>query len=208
MNNTKYGKLTAGLIAAWFIFAVAAAAAHLFENAYGRLALPVALAATTPILIFLLWFATSAGFRQFLLSLDPRALTLVHSWRTVGFTFVALTTYGLLPALFAMPAGWGDIAIGLTAPLVAMRLARPEHKSAFVVWQVLGILDLVAAVVLGTTARLISPASTSMAAMTALPLSLIPTFGVPLLMILHIISIAQARKWHSESAETYAAQLA
>jgi hypothetical protein len=31
--------------------------------------------------------------------------------------------------------------------------------------------------------------------MTVLPLSLIPTFAVPLLMIFHIICIAQARRW-------------
>jgi len=31
--------------------------------------------------------------------------------------------------------------------------------------------------------------------MTVLPLSLIPTFLVPLYLILHVISIAQARRW-------------
>jgi hypothetical protein len=31
--------------------------------------------------------------------------------------------------------------------------------------------------------------------MTALPLSVIPTFAVPLFLILHIISIAQAMRW-------------
>jgi hypothetical protein len=34
-----------------------------------------------------------------------------------------------------------------------------------------------------------------MGAMTVLPLSLIPTFFVPLFMMLHVICIAQARKW-------------
>ena len=31
--------------------------------------------------------------------------------------------------------------------------------------------------------------------MTALPLSLIPTFAVPLFFILHVICIAQATRW-------------
>jgi hypothetical protein len=31
--------------------------------------------------------------------------------------------------------------------------------------------------------------------MTVLPLSLISTFGVPLMIILHVICIAQARQW-------------
>jgi hypothetical protein len=34
--------------------------------------------------------------------------------------------------------------------------------------------------------------------MTVLPMSLIPTFAVPLFMILHFISIAQARQWQEQ----------
>ncbi len=60
-------------------------------------------------------------------------------------------------------------------------------------WQVLGISDLAMAVTLGTLARVISPQGIPTSAMTVLPLSLIPTFTVPLLLILHVISIAQAR---------------
>jgi hypothetical protein len=36
--------------------------------------------------------------------------------------------------------------------------------------------------------------------MTALPMSLIPTFAVPLLFLLHIICIAQARGWAKEQS--------
>jgi hypothetical protein len=58
------------------------------------------------------------------------------------------------------------------------------------------------AVTLGTTARLLSPNGLSMAAMTVLPLSLVPTLVVPLLFILHLICIAQARKWAMGSGES------
>jgi hypothetical protein len=34
--------------------------------------------------------------------------------------------------------------------------------------------------------------------MTVLPMSLIPTFAVPLFMILHFISIAHARHWQEQ----------
>jgi len=50
-------------------------------------------------------------------------------------------------------------------------------------------------VTLGTTVGLIEPNSAPMTLMTVLPLSLIPTFLVPLFTILHVISIAQARAW-------------
>jgi len=34
--------------------------------------------------------------------------------------------------------------------------------------------------------------------MTVLPLSLIPTFAVPLMLILHLICIAQAWRWRAQ----------
>jgi len=74
-------------------------------------------------------------------------------------------------------------------------LATPRHRVSFIVWQLLGMLDLVTAVSLGTTARLIDVGSPTMLPMTVLPLSLVPTFLVPLFFIFHVISIAQARKW-------------
>jgi hypothetical protein len=191
----NYGKLTAGLVAVWFVFALSASALDWFKNNADRVGLAVAAAAVIPMLLFVFWFAASAEFRQFALSLNPQTLTLAQSWRIVGFTFVLLEARGVLPAIFAFPAGYGDMAIGITATLVAWKLANPGHRNSFIVWQLLGIADLVNAVGLGTTARLLSPHSISMAAMTVLPLSLVPTFLVPLFLIFHVICIAQARAW-------------
>jgi len=199
--TTTYGKLTAGLIAAWFLFALSASALHWFRNDANRVGLAVAFAAVVPILVFALWFAASGKFRQFTLSLNPQLLTLAQSWRIIGFTFVLLEARGVLPAIFALPAGYGDMAIGMTATFVAWKLANPARRNSFVLWQLLGITDLVTAVSLGTTARLISPDGPSMVAMTVLPLSLVPTFLVPLFLIFHVICIAQARAWKGVSGD-------
>jgi hypothetical protein len=149
----------------------------------------------TPIVLFLVWFASSSGFRQFVLSLSPRTLTLVQSMRIAGFVFLVLGTYKILPAFFALSAGWGDIAIGATASFAALRLANPAHRKGFIFWQVLGITDLVNALALGTLAGVIDPHGIPTGAMTVLPMSYISTFAVPLFLILHIICIAQARRW-------------
>lgn len=152
------------------------------------------MAALVPLVVFSLWFAASAGFRQFALSLNPRTLTSVQAWRIIGFTFVLLQARGILP-VFAWLAGYGDMAIAMTAGFAAWKLANPGHLNSFILWQLLGIPDLVIAVSVGTTAGLISPQGPSMVPMTVLPLSLVPTFLVPLFMIFHVISIAQARTW-------------
>jgi hypothetical protein len=198
----NYRKVTIGIIAGWFIFALSASALHLFENNANRIGVAVGIAALTPILVFSVWFATSEKFREFALSLNPAILTSAQAWRLVGFTFVLLQARNVLPAVFALPAGYGDMTIGATAAFVAWKLANPRYREAFILWQVLGIADLVSAVSLGTTAGLLSPHDASMVAMTVLPLSLIPTFLVPLFAILHIICIAQARAWKADSAFT------
>jgi len=195
----NYGKFIAWLIAVWFLFVLSASALHLFENNSNRIGLAVAIAAVTPIVVFFLWLAASESFRRFALSLNPRILTSAQAWRMVGFTFVLLEARGALPAIFALPAGYGDMAIGATASFVAWKLASPAHRNSFVLWQLLGITDLVIAVSLGTTAGLISAQGPSMALMTTLPLSLIPTFLVPLFVIFHVICIAQARSWKAVS---------
>jgi hypothetical protein len=195
MNNARYGKLTAGILAAWFVFAVSASSLNLFKTDPGLPPIAVGLASFTPVLIFLLWFAASRGFREFAFSLNPRTLTFVQSWRIVGFTFLVLYATGILPGIFALPAGWGDIAIGATAPLVATRLVSFDRRGGFILWQIAGIFDLVMAVALGALNSILGAHGLTTAVMAALPLSLIPTFAVPLLIMVHIICIAQARRW-------------
>jgi hypothetical protein len=130
--------------------------------------------------------------------LNPRTLTFLQAWRIDGFVFLALYTYGILPGQLALPAGWGDIVIGVTAPFVALKLANPGNRKSFIVWQLLGITDLVIAIGSGVSAQLIHPHGIATSAMTGLPMSLIPTFEVPLFLILHFISIAQARQWQEQ----------
>jgi hypothetical protein len=113
----------------------------------------------------------------------------------MGFVFVLLEARGVLPAIFALPAGYGDVAIGATATFVAWKVADPSHRNSFILWQMLGIADLIMAVSVGTTASLLDPHGASMVAVTVLPLSIVPTFLVPLFVMFHVICIAQAKTW-------------
>jgi hypothetical protein len=192
---SKYAKLSAGLLGAWLAFALSSSALHLYVGAPNTPPIALGLAVVTPVLLFLVWFASSPGFRQFVFSLSPRAVTLVQSVRIAGIVFLALATYKILPAYFALSAGWGDIIIGATAPFAALMLANPAHRRGFIFWQLLGIADLVNALALGTLSGVIDPHGIPTAAMAILPMSYITTFAVPVFLILHIICIAQARRW-------------
>jgi len=199
---SKYAKLSAGLLVAWLAFALSSSALHLYENAPNTPPIALGLAVVMPVALFLIWFASSPGFRHFSLSLSPRALTLVHSIRVAGLVFLALATYKILPRYFALSAGWGDIIIGATAPFAALWLADPTHRRGFIFWQVLGIVDLTNALALGTLSGIIDPHGISTAPMAVLPMSYITTFAVPVFLILHIICIAQARRWPATTFAT------
>ena len=188
-----YGIVALVLLAAWLAVVVVAAAAGLFVP--GRIPPPAA--GAVPLVVFALWVSFSRSFREYVLSLDVRTLTFLQAWRIVGFAFVVGGAYGILPNLFAMPAGWGDVLVGLTAPAAALYLARPDRARSFVAWQFLGILDLVVAI---GTAVLASgtvpgfPGGLTSREVMVLPMSLIPTFGVPVVLIFHIICVWQVAR--------------
>ena len=72
-----------------------------------------------------------------------------HTFRVEGVAFLIMMALGHLPALFALPAGLGDIAAGIAAPLVAYRLARGTGRRAARWHNAFGMTDLVVALTLG-----------------------------------------------------------
>lgn len=120
-------------------------------------------------------------------------LTLPHTLRIFGGVFLVVMAAGALPAVFAIPAGLGDIAVGVAAPFVAWRLARGDGKRGAVWFNVLGAFDLVMALTLGLLAApgllQIIPANPTTEAVSLLPLALIPSVAVPIAITLHILSL-------------------
>jgi hypothetical protein len=121
-----------------------------------------------------------------------RRLELPHSFRAAdGAAFLLIMALGHLPPLFALPAGLGDIATGIAAPLVARRLAQGTGRRAALWFNAFGMTDLVVALTLGAvTAYQLIHVSPSGAPISGLPLALVPTVGVPLLFVVHITSVS------------------
>jgi hypothetical protein len=116
-------------------------------------------------------------------------LELPHSFRVTGVAFLITMALGHLPALFALPAGLGDIAAGIGALLVVPRLARGSGYRAARWLNAFGVTDLIVALILGAlTGFQLVNVTPSAAPITELPLALIPSAEVPLLLALHIIA--------------------
>ena len=122
-------------------------------------------------------------------------LELPHTFRVAeGTAFLLIMFLGHLPALFALPAGLGDIAAGIAAPLVAFSLARGTGRRAALWFNAFGMTDLVNALTLGAlTGFALINVTPSGAPISELPLALIPTAAVPLLFALHITSVLALR---------------
>ncbi len=202
MIATERGMKTivSAVLLLWLVLAFILGASDAFVRAPGALPLPILAGLLTPILVFLIAFWTVGPFRDFVMSIDLPVMVGIQAWRFAGLGFIALYAYGVLPGLFAWPAGLGDMAIGLTAPLVILALRRqPAFATGrlFQVWNLLGILDLIVAVGLGATSSVMGigiSAQITTFPMAVLPLVLIPTFLVPLFFILHLVSLFQARQ--------------
>lgn len=199
LSGTRLGVILA--LSLWFLLIVSLGAAGAFITPAGTPPLPIAIGVAAPLLLFFAALRLVPAFRQFVLSLDLRLIAGMQAWRWAGLGFLSLYAYGVLPALFALPAGLGDMAIGVTAPWILLGLVHRADfpaSAAFIRWNVLGILDLVVALSLGTVGAALStgaPGEISTAPMATLPLLVIPVFLVPLFLMLHITALMQRRQW-------------
>jgi len=127
------------------------------------------------------------GFRAWLSAIDERWLVGLHLTRFVGAYFLYLYGQGQLPYAFAVPGGWGDIAVASLAAilLVAGPPRDARRRWAYIVWNLFGLADILYVVV--TAARLATADPESMVALLRLPLSLLPTFLVPLIVASHVV---------------------
>ena len=184
----------------WFLLVVSLGVAGVFVVPPGKPPVPLAVGIGAPLLLFFAWLRLSQSFRDFVLSLDLRLIAGMQAWRWAGLSFLFLYAYRILPGPFALTAGLGDMAIGITAPWIALRLVRQPSFAAsatFIRWNLLGILDLVVAVSLGTLSGILATGAAgevSTAPMETLPLLLIPAFLVPYFFMLHIAALMQGRQ--------------
>ena len=123
-------------------------------------------------------------------AIDLRGLVLLHVTRFVGFYFLVLYHRGELPYAFAVPAGIGDILVAALAILVVMiPLPEATRLRAIYIWNVIGLTDILLVVL--SALRLGLANRNELAALTELPLSLLPTFLVPLIIATHLAIFAR-----------------
>jgi hypothetical protein len=151
--------------------------------------------ATAPAVALTVWTLTAfallacwkiAPIRVWALSIDLRWLVLFHLTRLfAGAYFLVLCRFGQLPCPFARPAGWGDIIVAILA-LAAVGVLRTKFaKALLLIWNTAGLIDII--FVVFSALRFGLKDWQSMHALRELPLSLLPTFLVPLIIASHVL---------------------
>lgn len=155
----------------------------------------IALGIVGPLIVGWSVFERSAAVRELIEPISLAWLIGVQLYRVLGAMFLFAYAEGLMPAAFALPAGVGDVLVGVMAPFVACAVSRDlaRWRSLAVAWNVFGIADLVVAVAMGF---LTSPSPLQQlaledpnAAITRWPFVLVPTFAVPLAILLHLLAL-------------------
>ncbi len=141
-----------------------------------------------------LWI--SPTFRQIIDSTPTTWIIGIQAGRAIGGVFLALLDMKLLPPEFACPAGYGDVLVAMLAMPVIYLLATGNSyaRKAAILWNLLGILDLIVALITGVT--YIPPFMRNLARNGGSPLYInyvliIPAYGVPLMSVFHIYSLHQ-----------------
>ena len=169
----------------WLGGAAALGAAGVFEPL--RPPAPQAILVTLTVLT-LLATAVIAPLRRWTATVDPRVLVVLHVTRVLaGGYFLVLYRRAELPYAFAVPGGIGDIVVGALALwlLIAVAPATARGRRLYAVWNVLGLIDILFVVATATRIALGDPGA--LAPLLRLPLSVLPTWLVPLIIASHVI---------------------
>jgi hypothetical protein len=134
-------------------------------------------------------------------------LVALQLYRIFGSQWLVYWLRGVMPGLWALPAGTGDVLTGLFALPAAITLATgtAEGRKTAILWNMFGLAHLATAIALG---MIMSPGPFQLIvsngpdmAVDTFPNVLTPAFVVPCSILLHVLSLRQLfRRNRAEAA--------
>ncbi len=183
------------IYAVWFPVMIWLAIDEVFVPTATEVSPVLPLAILGPPLILLAGLAVAPSLRRLAAGLSQEWLIGVQMLRVMGGVFVLVWAGGALPWEFALPAGLGDVAVGLIAMVTLNRLRSGAASAPAWVRRtnIAGLADFAVAV---GTGFLSAPGAVQLLALdrpseliNLYPLVLIPVFAVPVFIAVHILSI-------------------
>jgi hypothetical protein len=146
-----------------------------------------------PVILVSGYLVLNQKARRVISGADIPLLVGLHVTRVAGGFFILLHAEGRLGNPFASVAGWGDLlaaSLAIPAAIVAWR-AKPGWEKWVLGWNVVGFTDFMIAVGLGITSQPGSPLQIftelpGTAILGQLPWRFIPSYFVPLYLMIHV----------------------
>jgi hypothetical protein len=127
-------------------------------------------------------------------------LIALQLYRIVGVQWIAYWVRGTMPAIFALPAGTGDVLTGIFAVSAAIAVATgaAQGRKAGIIWNFFGLADFAVAITIGLITnrgrfQLVVPDVPNTGA-DLFPSVLTPAFVVPSSILLHLLSLRQLHR--------------
>lgn len=150
-----------------------------------------------PVIVGVPLVLRSKRLGQVLDAMPPTWLVALQAYRVLGAGFLIGWARNVVPSLFALPAGIGDVLTGLAAVAVATSLASGtlNARRTAVFWNIFGLLDFAVAITLGqVVAYQLIATGIPNATIGTYPTVMIPAFAVPSSILLHVLSLRQLRR--------------
>jgi hypothetical protein len=149
----------------------------------------------------------SEKFRGYVQARGLKRFTQFQVLRFYGTLALFKAHENILPALFAIPTGVMDILLAGTSFLVAARLVSNDGhpKPGFWAWHIAGLASLAISAILAiltspTRFGLLKGDITSQP-MTWFPMSLVPVFIGPVVLIFHLLALTAAHSQYGEARQ-------
>jgi hypothetical protein len=175
------------VLAIWGLAVAVAAEAGVYRAIQPLLLAPIiVLGIVVPVVVY----AVSDGFRAYIEAIGLRSLTAFHIWRiAAALVFFWYGAHNLLPETFVQNAGWGDLIAGFLALGVIL---LPESRNRYLAFHIFGFTDFIVAVGTGLAFFLLN--DPRMSAIQTLPMALIPLYGVGISGASHIMAFDLLRR--------------
>ena len=161
----------------------------------GLPALPIAI--FLPVLLALPLLLSSKRIGALLDATPAAWLIALEVYCIFGGIFLVAWSRGGIAGVFALPAGIGDVLVGVLALPVAYLVGTgaPGARQRALAWNLLGLFDFAIAIAIGVLTapgplQLIVPDRPN-AALATFPMVMIPAFAVPSSILLHALSLRQ-----------------
>ncbi len=151
----------------------------------------IVLTSTLPLALFVTIIYNTKACKKANATLKLEALVRIHIFRLIGSTFIILMLYDLLPPVFALFAGIGDLLTAITSIFVVKAIQNGKNYALRLtyIWNSFGLVDILitSAMAIIFTKISIDNGVQGVEVLAEFPFCFIPAFAPPTIIFLHLL---------------------